>query len=95
VVAAIVIASTTSYRSSSVAHRVIPANLWPQPLTATLPDGTAIGADEKDDLEDELKRRVRDGTVNSTMHSAPSRATGCRLGSTQVGPRLGMPEHRL
>ena len=40
-----------------------PRNLWPQPLTATLPDGTAIGADEKDDLEDELKRRVCDGTA--------------------------------
>lgn len=35
-----------------------PRNLWPQPHTATLPDGTAIGADEKDDLEDELNRRV-------------------------------------
>jgi hypothetical protein len=40
-----------------------PRNLWPQPLSATLPDGTAIGADEKDDLEDELKRRVCAGTV--------------------------------
>jgi hypothetical protein len=27
-------------------------------MTATLPDGTAVGADEKDDLEDELRRRV-------------------------------------
>ena len=35
-----------------------PRNLWPQPMTAALPDGTSIGADEKDDLEDELKSRV-------------------------------------
>lgn len=40
-----------------------PRNLWPQPLSATLPDGTSIGADEKDDLEDELKRRVCAGTM--------------------------------
>ncbi|HEY3334313.1 MAG TPA: hypothetical protein VGK16_03660 [Candidatus Limnocylindrales bacterium] len=40
-----------------------PRNLWPQPMTATLPDGTAIGADEKDDLEDELNRRVCDGAI--------------------------------
>jgi hypothetical protein len=35
-----------------------PRNLWPQPNVATLPDGTSIGADAKDGLEDELKRRV-------------------------------------
>lgn len=40
-----------------------PRNLWPQPNSATLPDGTSIGADEKDDLEDELHRRVCAGTV--------------------------------
>jgi hypothetical protein len=40
-----------------------PRNLWPQPLTATLRDGTSVGADEKDDLEDELRRRVCDGTL--------------------------------
>lgn len=40
-----------------------PRNLWPQPMTATLADGTPIGADEKDDLEDELKRRVCAGTM--------------------------------
>ena len=40
-----------------------PRNLWPQPNTASLADGTPIGADEKDDLEDELKRRVCAGTM--------------------------------
>lgn len=40
-----------------------PRNLWPEPETATLPDGTAINADEKDDLEDELHRRVCAGTM--------------------------------
>jgi hypothetical protein len=29
----------------------------------TLADGTSIGANEKDDLEDELKRRVCAGTM--------------------------------
>jgi len=41
-----------------------PRNLWPQPHTATLPDGTSIGADEKDDLEDELHRRVCGHTMD-------------------------------
>ena len=41
-----------------------PRNLWPQPMTATLADGTAIGANEKDDLEDVLKRRVCDGSMD-------------------------------
>ena len=27
-------------------------NLWPEPNTITLPDGTSIGSKEKDDLED-------------------------------------------
>ena len=35
-----------------------PRNLWPQPNEARLSDGTLIGANEKDDLEDELHRRV-------------------------------------
>ena len=35
-----------------------PRNLWPQPNEATLPDGTLFGSNEKDDLEDELHRRV-------------------------------------
>ncbi len=40
-----------------------PRNLWPQPMSATLADGTAIGADEKDDLEDDFKRRVCSGEM--------------------------------
>lgn len=41
-----------------------PRNLWPQPNVAAMADGTAIGADEKDDLEDELKRRVCSGGMD-------------------------------
>ena len=40
-----------------------PRNLWPEPLSATLADGTTIGAKEKDDLENELHRRVCAGTM--------------------------------
>jgi hypothetical protein len=40
-----------------------PRNLWPQPNTAFLPDGTEVGSKEKDDLEDELHRRVCAGTM--------------------------------
>ena len=40
-----------------------PKNLWPQPNEVSLPDGTALGADEKDDLEDELHARVCAGTM--------------------------------
>jgi hypothetical protein len=35
-----------------------PRNLWPQPNTVTLPDGTPVGSKEKDDLEDVLHDRV-------------------------------------
>ena len=38
-------------------------NLWPEPLTVTLADGTTIGANEKDDLEDALHLQVCAGTV--------------------------------
>lgn len=40
-----------------------PRNLWPEPNTAILPDGTTIGSKEKDDLEDELHREVCAGTM--------------------------------
>jgi hypothetical protein len=40
-----------------------PRNLWPQPNDITLPDGTAIGSKEKDDLEDVFHRRVCDGEM--------------------------------
>ena len=40
-----------------------PRNLWPQPHSATLPDGTAVGSGEKDDLEDALRRRVCAGEM--------------------------------
>jgi hypothetical protein len=38
-------------------------NLWPEPNTIALPDGTAIGSKEKDDLEDALHRKVCNGTM--------------------------------
>jgi hypothetical protein len=38
-------------------------NLWPEPNTITLADGTAIGSTEKDDLEDALHDKVCDGTI--------------------------------
>jgi hypothetical protein len=40
-----------------------PRNLWPQPNEVTLPDGTLVGSKEKDDLEDDLHRRVCAGTM--------------------------------
>ena len=40
-----------------------PRNLWPQPNTVTLADGTSIGSKEKDDLEDVLHRQVCDGAL--------------------------------
>lgn len=40
-----------------------PRNLWPQPNSVTLPDGTTIGSKEKDDLEDELHREVCAGMM--------------------------------
>jgi hypothetical protein len=35
-----------------------PANLWPEPYTISLPDGTPVGARVKDQLENTLKRLV-------------------------------------
>jgi hypothetical protein len=35
-----------------------PANLWPEPYTVSLPDGTPVGARVKDRLENTLKRLV-------------------------------------
>jgi hypothetical protein len=40
-----------------------PRNLWPQPNSVTLADGTSVGSKEKDDLEDELHREVCEGTM--------------------------------
>jgi len=39
-----------------------PANLWPEPRNAVLPDGTNVAADAKDGLENDLNRRVCDGS---------------------------------
>ena len=40
-----------------------PRNLWPQPISAVLEDGTEVGAKEKDDLEDLLHAQVCAGTL--------------------------------
>ena len=38
-------------------------NLWPEPNTVTMADGTTIGSKEKDDLEDALHAQVCAGTL--------------------------------
>ena len=40
-----------------------PRNLWPQPNSVSLPDGSVVGSKEKDDLEDILHREVCDGSL--------------------------------
>src|ERR1700675_910673 len=40
-----------------------PANLWPEPNAIVLPDGTEVGSDAKDNLENDLHRRVCAGTM--------------------------------
>jgi hypothetical protein len=40
-----------------------PANLWPEPNDILLSDGTEIGSGAKDNLEDDLHRRVCAGTM--------------------------------
>lgn len=40
-----------------------PANLWPEPNEIALPDGTPVGSDAKDHLENALNRRVCSGTI--------------------------------
>jgi hypothetical protein len=40
-----------------------PRNLWPEPWTAPLNDGTPVGAASKDGLEDYLKDQVCAGTM--------------------------------
>ncbi len=41
-----------------------PANLWPEPLTANLPDGTQVGAETKDRYELYLHAAVCDGSIS-------------------------------
>lgn len=41
-----------------------PANLWPEPNDILLPDGTAVGSDAKDHLENYLNRAVCGGTMS-------------------------------
>jgi hypothetical protein len=43
-----------------------PANLWPEPNVASLPDGTPVGSEQKDALEDYLHRQVCIGAVSLT-----------------------------
>jgi hypothetical protein len=41
-----------------------PRNLWPEPNVLVLPDGTSVGSDAKDNLEDHLHRAVCAGTMS-------------------------------
>jgi hypothetical protein len=41
-----------------------PANLWPEPRAITSSDGTAVGADAKDHLENALNREVCSGALS-------------------------------
>jgi hypothetical protein len=43
-----------------------PANLWPEPNVTSLPDGTAVGSAQKDDLEDYLHGQVCIGAMSLT-----------------------------
>jgi hypothetical protein len=40
-----------------------PRNLWPEPNLITLSDGSEISSEAKDNLEDDLHRRVCDGSM--------------------------------
>ena len=40
-----------------------PRNLWPEPNDIVLPDGTKVGSDAKDNLEDSLHQAVCGGTL--------------------------------
>jgi hypothetical protein len=40
-----------------------PTNLWPEPNDIVLADGTEVGSDAKDNLENALRRRVCAGTM--------------------------------
>ena len=40
-----------------------PLNLWPEPNDIVLPDGTEVGSDAKDNLENDLHRRVCAATM--------------------------------
>jgi len=41
-----------------------PANLWPEPNEIDLPDGTHVGSESKDHLENYLHRAVCAGTMS-------------------------------
>lgn len=41
-----------------------PRNLWPEPYTASLPDGRPTGAHTKDGFETQLKNKVCSGTIS-------------------------------
>jgi hypothetical protein len=41
-----------------------PRNLWPEPRSATLPDGTKVGATQKDGLENYLHAQVCHGRIS-------------------------------
>lgn len=47
-----------------------PRNLWPEPYTASLPDGRDVGARVKDTFESSLKRRVCVGAITLAVAQA-------------------------
>ncbi len=61
-----------------------PRNLWPEPYSITLPDGTPVGARVKDAYEDALHREVCAGTLTL----AEARA---RIGIHWVHAYFGIP----
>ena len=61
-----------------------PANLWPEPYTAFLADGTAVGAHVKDQYENQLHAQVCSGAL--TLAEARQ-----RIGVHWVHWRYGLP----
>jgi hypothetical protein len=51
-----------------------PRNLWPEPLTASLPDGRDTGAAAKDTFENQLAREVCAGTMTLAQAQAETGA---------------------
>lgn len=61
-----------------------PRNLWPEPYSIALPDGTQVGAHVKDQVENALKAEVCAGTL--TLAAAQA-----RIGDHWVHSLLGLP----
>ena len=62
-----------------------PANLWPEPYAVSLPDGTAVGARVKDQLENRLHALVCAGTMPLAKAQALIRSDWIAAWRTYVG----------